>query len=211
MNFCPNCGQQLDSDHRFCTNCGAGIAAEPETVEPAAPVQEAAVPAFVEPACSVTTEARPAQIMPAEADADELAREKACLDSFHHFLRKEKLMWKIVGILFLVLCGLMVLGGLFSFGDGGWIYLLEGILYLPIGIICLCMIRRVDYYLNTLYTDAKPMVKRCGSVGMIILGAMFNTLAMIFIIVNFVRVKNNAALLQNIIARQEAYRSNRSL
>ncbi len=45
--------------------------------------------------------------------------------------------------------------------------------------------------------------KRCGSVGMIVLGAIFNSIAMAFIIVNFVRTKTNAAAFDRIEAEQK--------
>ena len=58
--------------------------------------------------------------------------------------------------------------------------------------------------MDIIYKDARPVVKRCSSVGMIVLGAMFNTIAMAFIIVNFVLAKTKAPILQRVVERQQA-------
>ena len=67
------------------------------------------------------------------------------------------------------------------------------------------MIAKVDFYMNSLYTDCEETVKRCSSVGMIVFGALFNTVAMIFIIINFVNVKNNEKILKEIKYNQDVY------
>ena len=193
MKFCTNCGKQLDDEIRFCTDCGTPLDAA----------------------------------LLAARDRENMNQEKSCLDLFYRFFKYERLSWKISGIVMLVFSlFIFILSGLVSVIPAisgvedsldlvGVIFLflwisLYGLLFLPIAIINLKMVKRCDNYMNTLYSDAEPMVKRCNSVGMIVLGAIFNTVAMAFIIVNFVRAKNNAAQLQQIIARQKAYRSGNS-
>ena len=193
LKFCTNCGKQLDDHIRFCPICGTALDST----------------------------------IPDSRAQDILQEEKKCLDQFYRFFKYERLSWKISGIVMLVFSlFIFILSGLVSVIPAisgvedsldlvGVIFLflwisLYGLLFLPIAIINLKMVKRCDNYMNTLYSDAAPMVKRCNSVGMIVLGAIFNTVAMAFIIVNFVRAKNNAAQLQQIIARQKAYRSGNS-
>ena len=49
--------------------------------------------------------------------------------------------------------------------------------------------KKADEYREDLEHDPKPVIKRCGSVGLIVLAAFFNNLALVFIIINFVRTK----------------------
>lgn len=189
MKFCTNCGKQLAPDVRFCSNCGAAL-------------ETAAL---------------------ADRDQATLQEEKKCLDTFYRFFKYERLSWKISGIVMLVFCLVIFcfssLWGIIPAIAGAedvdlaafiviclW-FSLYGLLFLPIAIISLCMVKRCEKYMNTLYTDAKPMVTRCSSIGMIVFSAIFNNIAMAFIIVNFVMVKTKAKQLKQIVARQEAYNS----
>ena len=56
-----------------------------------------------------------------------------------------------------------------------------------------------------LYVDAKPMIRHCGSVVTIVFAALFNIPALAFILINFVRTKSNAAMLKQIVQRQDAF------
>lgn len=49
---------------------------------------------------------------------------------------------------------------------------------------------------------------RCGNVGMIVLSAIFNPVAMIFIIINFTRTKTNKAEIQSAAMRQAQFINN---
>lgn len=74
---------------------------------------------------------------------------------------------------------------------------------LPETIICFTMIKKVEYYQSTLDTDISIARTRCTSVGMMIFCILFNTLAAVFFIVNFVKTKNNAASFDRIEAAQK--------
>ena len=88
------------------------------------------------------------------------------------------------------------------------IYALYGsILFLPVSIVSFVMVKKIDGYMNTLYRDVQPTVDRCGSVGMIVLGGLFNTVATVFIIINFIRTKTEKATIKQIVARQAAFRA----
>ena len=77
------------------------------------------------------------------------------------------------------------------------------LLYLPVAIINLKMLKKVEYYENTLYSDVSIARKRCTSVGMIVFAAFFNKIALIFIIINFVKTRKNAAAFDRIEAAQK--------
>lgn len=148
------------------------------------------------------------------------------LSDISRFLRYERIAWKVSGIVFLVCTVmffvgsiLMIAGGIiyadqpyydyvpvmpaFGFIGAGMVYLIAGLIcYLPLSIIGFTMVKKVSYYQDTLYTDVSIARARCGSVGMIVFGAIFNTIAMAFIIVNFVKVKNEAQALDRIEAMQ---------
>ncbi|MBQ7107145.1 MAG: zinc-ribbon domain-containing protein [Clostridia bacterium] len=188
MKYCIKCGNELNDDARFCVSCGTAV------VQEAAPEVETYV---------------------ANEDAVLIQEEKECLDNFYRFFKYERLAWKISGIVFLILSIVFMGFGLLfallaavveeAFAAGfGAIYILYGLLILPVAIVNLKMVSKAEYYMDIIYKDARPVVKRCSSVGMIVLGAMFNTIAMAFIIVNFVLAKTKAPILQRVVERQQA-------
>ncbi len=127
--------------------------------------------------------------------------QQALLDNIYLRLKHERLCWKIFGFVWLGYAALFTIIGFFA----PVVFLYVALMYVPLGIINFKMIGKVDYYMNTLYTDCEPVVKRCSSVGMIVFGALFNTVAMIFIIINFVNVKSNADTLREIKYNQDTY------
>lgn len=58
MRFCPNCGNQIEADSRFCRSCGAPVAATPVAEPVQAPAEEV-------PVCQTPVEAAPAYQAPA--------------------------------------------------------------------------------------------------------------------------------------------------
>ena len=76
--------------------------------------------------------------------------------------------------------------------------LMSGLLFLPIGIINLVMIGKTQRYINGLYKDCGEAVKRASSVGMIVFSALFNEIAMIFIIINFVNARRHRAVFEEV-------------
>ncbi len=162
MKYCTNCGVQMADEARFCMNCGTRV--------------------------------------PGDTVMD-----KTCLDQFYQVLKWERLSWKIFGIVWLILsivfasCGLIIIvsGAMTGYsyrldmGIIGFMYLLIGLLYLPIAIVNKVMVKKTTRCMELLYIEPKTVLARCGSVGMIVLAAFFNTVALIFIIINFVRTKTN--------------------
>lgn len=214
MRYCEHCGQAVNPGARFCTNCGAGFVAAPDLSEepeivisaPIAPEREAPaaeLPVVATPAYSIPAEERPVEHNHEIPEDAQLAKEKACLDSFCNFLNWERKMWRIGGILQLVGAFLLLVIGIAASDVES---IVNALIYLPCGIVSLCLVNQPLRYMKTIYSDARPTVKRCSRVGLIVLSFFFNELAMIFIIINFVRTKSNAPLLESIIARQESYR-----
>ena len=180
MKYCAHCGQQLQDDAQFCEKCGA----------------------------STTTEAA------------QFAKEKGFLDDTHRFLKYERLSWKIIGIIMLVLSALFFFFTLLVFaGAAGMVVdaetesalglglvalmmVIYGLVFLPFAIIGLVCAKKISGYMNELYNDIRPTAKRCSSVGMIVLSALFNEFALIFYIINFARFKSNKELVERISARQ---------
>lgn len=181
MKYCAQCGFALQDDVHFCANCGASAA--PDEVN--------------------------------------ITEEKEFLDATYRFMKYERLAWRITGVVLLCLCIVIIgLGLLFLAGTAGMaidgssedalglglatVYLVVyGGMFLPLAIIGLVSAKKVEGYMNGMYADFRPAWKRCGSVGMIVFTAFFNELALIFYIINFVRIKSNARLIERIVQRQQ--------
>lgn len=186
MSYCIHCGQPMEADARFCPACGK---------EAAAPATPAYAPA---PYASIAY----------------TPEEQACLDSFHRIMNYERKAWKILGII------LTVFGGIFAFffllmlvigaadGDGELVGLavVYGVFlcpaYLAMGIVGIVCAGKLKKQISQIYTNAAPAFAHCNSVGMIVLSALFNEIALIFVIINFVRAKTNRALMEQILAKQ---------
>ena len=195
MKFCTICGAKLSDDAKFCHNCGG--------------TQQSTNEVYTTGSYS-------------DAEAQE---DKECLDNFYTFLKWERFGWKLSAILLLVatiifvLIGLIALAGgavayshyeynsmpeTLSFGIISFMYLfLSLILYLPLTIINFSMSKRTKNYMNLVYTDIEAVEERCSNIGIIVLGAFFNTLALIFIIINFVRTKTNKRIIERIKNKQK--------
>lgn len=181
MKYCAQCGKELQDDVQYCIYCGAAV----------------------------------------HSEAANFAEEKEFLDTTHRFLKYERICWNIMGIFCLVLCGifllftvLMLVGAstlvmdadsetALGLGMGALAMGIYCALFVPFAVIGLVCAARIKRYMREMYTDLRPTADRCNSIGMIILGVLFNNLAMIFYIINFSRVRSNAKVIERIIARQQ--------
>lgn len=182
MKYCGYCGRVMADNDQFCANCGATAIPTPDAVP----------------------------------EDMQIAEERAFLNYLYKFFKFERLMWKIFGIVFLVCFGIFFVFGLIflfagfgtgeaAFAFGSVMYVLAAsITYLPVAIINFIMVSKTERYMNTLLSeDVRPAITRAGSVGMIVFGALFNTVAMIFIIINFAKVKGNPQIVSRIFARYD--------
>lgn len=183
MSFCIKCGKELSEDAAFCSACGTpttqtDISAEQNTAE-----------------------------------------EQKFLDLTHRFLRWEQKAWKIFGIFFLVagifysvFSSIYILIGLAALAGGeeemGSVFTIVGLLFLflfgsiffGLFIVHRIAAKKIQLYLDTLYTDFSLTYKRCGSIGMLIFTALFSEVAFIFFLINFIRMKSNKELAEKCMA-----------
>lgn len=220
-SFCHSCGASLKTLVPEADETPVAVpAAEPvvETVsEEPAPVMEE--PIAEEPTPAPAAEDPAPTVTPVNCDQDVRA-EKAFLDQTHRLLRWERKAWSIAGKVYLIMgivyAALFFLMGVLALamseGDevgmaiGSVMIFLYcivfGGLFIAIGVINIITAGKMPQYTDTLYKDFRAAHKRCNSIGMIIFGYFFNTIALVFYVINFVRMKCNKALCKRILARQ---------
>ena len=180
MSYCPNCSKELPDGTAYCNYCGT-------------PVNQLCDP----------------------------KEEQEFLDLTHRLLRWEQKAWRICGNVFIglgigffafwSLYGLIGLALMVEEPEAGVVFTMIGFLYAflfggmfaAIGIVCKVASQKIPYYLDTLYTDFRPALNRCGSIGMIVFTAFFNEIALVFFVINFVRIKSNRKTIDRILSRQQ--------
>lgn len=227
MRYCIHCGNPLNPGASFCHTCGAALkAVVPEadetpvatpTVEEAPqaePVEAcAAEPVAEEPVVVEEPAANEPVVLTAPYDKD-IRDEKKFLDETHKFLRWEKKAWSIAGKVFLIV-GIVFAALFFLLGiilaatdspEAGVIMLVYALVYgvmiIAIGIVNIKAAGKIDQYTETLYKNFSLANKRCNSIGMIIFCYFFNNVALVFFVINFVRMKCNKAMRERILKRQ---------
>lgn len=171
---------------KYCTNCGYELAEDAnfcancgQIVEPTPITQPTA-----DPVVPVST---------ASMDCTtDIEKEQAFLDTTYKLLRWEKKAWLIGGIV--CLC----IGAILSF-----IVSVAGAYLVGAGIVGIVSSGKISQYTDSLYCDVRPTATRCGAVGMLILTILFNEVALVFFLINFIRVKSQGNLINNIEARQK--------
>lgn len=122
------------------------------------------------------------------------------LNIFKANFRREKISWMIAAIaitaltlLLTMFAFLMIVIGITTAEEAlltmGIVYLLYPILFAPIIIINWVMTVKAGRYERTVMDDPVGAVERAGNVGIIVVSALFNNIAMIFVIINFVYAK----------------------
>ena len=158
-------------------------------------------------------------------DMETEEKDRQALGTFKKLLGLEHFGWKFGAIMVLICSVIFIIVSIVSIvlgasvpqgqtsvdlvGVGG---IVVGVVYLcvsltallPVAIICFIMIKKVEYYQSTIDTDINIARKRCTSVGMMIFCIIFNNIAAIFFIINFVKTKANAESFDRIEARQKA-------
>lgn len=232
MRYCIHCGNPLNPGASFCHTCGAALKAvvpEADETPVAAPVVEEAPqaepvevcaaepvaeePIAEEPVVVVEPAVNEPVVLPASYDKD-IRDEKKFLDETHKFLRWEKKAWSIAGKVFLIMgvvfaALFLILGIILAAVDsaqaGGMVVVyavIYGTTFIAIGVVNLMAAARIDQYTETLYKNFSLANNRCNSIGMIVLCYLFNTIALVFFVINFVRMKCNKAMRERILKRQ---------
>lgn len=176
MNNCYNCGCEVNANDTFCNQCGAQLNTQAQNVS--------------------------TQDM-----------EQEFLDNTYRLLKWERVAWSIVSkflIIFGAIFGALffVLGLVFLFIEApiGVMYLLYaffyGAVFIALGIVGKKAADRINYYLDRMYTDASETFTRCSSIGMLIFNVTLGSVSPIFFIINFVRIRSNAKIVESIVAKQ---------
>ena len=153
--------------------------------------------------------------------------EAGALKQMDSLLKGERIAWKVCGIIGLIFGILFASGGLSTaflgfligrtydspqssdavlvvLGTMGMIWFVIGLfVLLPCSIISLKMVPKVDFYRSKVYSDVSVARTRCTSIGMIVFCAIFNEVAAVFFILNFVRTKVRAATFDKIEEKQK--------
>lgn len=182
--YCRNCGTEMNEQDTFCATCGLKNDGQGLT----------------------------------QPIAHEQSTQQA-YDVMYRMFKYERLAWKIVGIVYTAMGGVyallsvlyLLLGVVLSMDEAyaGGVTFVYGVMFFAfaltfasVGVFGLVMIKRAQRYMEEMTTDIRPAIVRATSVGMIVLGALFNTIAMVFIIINFAFAKANQSALQQIVQEQ---------
>ena len=157
----------------------------------------------------------PAPVVIPAPNRDDVLEEKEFLEQTNRLLRWERKAWSIAGkvylILGIILTALYFLIGVIIVAVGGEMAPVGGMfiyvsfflaVLIAVGIVNIKAAGKIDQYTDTLFKDFRAAYKRCGSIGMIIFGYFFNTIALVFYVINFVRMKTNRDMADRILTRQ---------
>ena len=145
------------------------------------------------------------QAPPHNHGEDLSARRQSVIDNFYLRMKWERKSWSIFSAYYFAMAGAycvlaslyMILG--FSSVDivdimlyvYTFIYFFTAVCYFVFGMISHVMKNKLSKYMDGLYYDCGPSVKRGTSVGMIVFCAFFNGVGLVFYIINFVHGKNH--------------------
>ena len=222
MRYCSHCGNPLSPGASFCHTCGAALKTlvpETEEVPVAAPAAEpvvVAAPVVETPVAEAPHAETPAPVVIPAPNHDAVLEEKEFLEQTNRLLRWERKAWSITGkvmlIVGIVFAALFFLLGIVfaAIGDDVavlaalyFVYaLVFGLMFIAMGIVNSKAAGKIDQYTDTLFQDFRAAYKRCGSIGMIIFCYFFNTISLVFFVINFVRMKTNKAMADRILTRQ---------
>lgn len=200
MKYCCYCGTGINEDAKYCCKCGAVVKT-------------------LQNVCSNSHTY--------EENEQMRAAEQKCLDELSVKMKHESLTFLIVSFVILAVSVALVISGalmgetaltmrngyyyyydqtvleLCDFWGGIFVY--GGFGYAAIGVFNLIYAKRLRRYASVIYTDCTAAVNQAGSVGSIALGALFNNIALIFIIINFIYVNKNKDTFKRIKQNQQNY------
>ncbi|MBR3750593.1 MAG: zinc ribbon domain-containing protein [Clostridia bacterium] len=178
--YCHNCGSAQADQAVFCANCGTRLQSTPEVIP--------------------TVQAQPSR------------RATEFLATTKKLLRWERNLWKICSILYFVAGAIFTLVFLVLGKHEGvdaitssimFVYaFLYGGLFIGLGLVDLVTALKITPHLNNMEKNFAPTANRLESIGRIVFAAIFNNYALIFYIINFVRMKSNKQLVDEIISMQ---------
>lgn len=222
MRYCSHCGNPLSPGASFCHTCGAALktlvpeADEAPVVVPAAEPVVEATPVVETPVVEAPHAEAPAPVVIPAPNRDDVLEEKEFLEQTNRLLRWERKAWSITGkvmlIVGIVFAALFFLFGVIFAAIGDDIAILAvlyfvyalvfGLMFIAVGIVNSKAAGKIDQYTDTLFKDFRAAHARCGSIGMIIFCYFFNTISLVFFVINFVRMKTCKDMIDRILTRQ---------
>lgn len=215
MPFCKKCGRGLPLDADFCSNCGTKVEGRERTYEQQNNgynnngynnngynnngYNNNGYNANYNSNSDYQTYQEP----PRDRGDGGAARRQNTLDHFYLRLKWERIAWSIASKVFIILGAVLLTISLIIFIIGiangiGYVsfflpfwYSFYGVSIAGIGVVNYIMVGKVQRYMDGLYHNCEPAVTRGESVGMIIFCYFFNTVALVFYLINFIQIKCN--------------------
>ncbi len=191
--FCMHCGKELWENARFCQACGTPVGE-------AQPVPPVAAPAPV--------------ATPVVSDEKALfEEERALVACCHGSINRERLAWKSLGVVWLVLSVLLLVAAVVMvvFAQQEAVihpdYVWGGaFLSLFVSVVNFRMTKKTAVLCASIYTDIRPIVDRYSGNAPVVFSAVFNLIAMLFVIEMAGKIKSQTAVLERIVKRQQTPR-----
>ena len=215
MPFCNRCGHGVSTDATYCPSCGEVFNQNANNTAYANQNQYNTYDQY-----NQYNQAPPRA--PYESPEEASARRQRVIDNFYLRLKWEHKAWSIYGkvmTIFGAVCGgitlISFIAMLFTFGEMAtfwglyaYLFFIYTIITLPVGIVSIIMTGKVKSYMDGLYYDCGPAVTRGESIGMLIFNYLFNTVALVFYIINFAHVKSHKSEFEEIRRLQLMSNSN---
>lgn len=196
MKYCMHCGQVMLDSSTVCGRCG----------------------------CSTKPSAEPQQPFQPFVPQPDPAADQAVLDQVRIGLRHEHKAWKICSVAITILTAILILCMIVIGAESSneflqdfspeYTYSLQLLLvmysiyvvfaFVPCIVVGFIMTAKCRRHLNNFHADPAAAVQHCGSVGSIVLAALFNGIVLIFVIINFVRCKSNKEALERAVAQKKS-------
>ncbi len=140
------------------------------------------------------------------AVTDTQQQEQHALNFMLRMMKYERLSWMIGGGVQLGLAVLLAV--LFAYLSGNPLIedtaelLFDAFLYGCTAIVNFILGSRITRYMDEIFCDVRPAFDRCTAVSTIVLAALFNEIAMIFVIINFATARSKRGLFGRIVHNQ---------
>ncbi len=136
-------------------------------------------------------------------------KERHCLYVLRRNLRHERTVWAVFAVMFLFITLFYIISSISSIAyNPGAAILSTAVLFvlflLPLAGTCLYEAIHLTRLERSVFTDCSPAVQRANQVCHIVLGAIFGEFSWVFAMLNLIHVKNNKALLEQIIEKQKS-------
>ncbi len=192
MPFCNRCGHGIPVDATVCPSCGEVFSVNTDNGAYNSQTHY-----------NTYNQTPPPPRAPYESEEQAAARRQRLIDNFYLRLKWEHKAWSIMGKVMTIFGGvcagislICLIAAIASwsemsafFGAYAYVFFIYTIAVLPLGIVGIIMTGKVKKYMDGLYYDCGPAVTRGESIGMIIFNYLFNGVALVFYLINFIHIK----------------------